>query len=95
MSKTIPDKDNDVPTMRHKSNPNLTDPTFFIANEVDITLSLDAKEDVLLDGLCIRESIVSLVESGSVYSSGNNTVASHNFRVPIWKPSFELLGNRK
>ena len=46
---TIPDKKIDASTMRHVNNLNLADPTFNVANKVDLLLGADVIEDILLD----------------------------------------------
>ena len=71
VSSSIPDKQNDVSTMRHVSNLNLADHIFNVPHVVYLLLGADDIEDILLDnkmnnGLCIRDSAFSLVVSGPV-----------------------------
>ena len=82
-SKTVPDKEIDISTMRHVNKLNLADPAFNVSNKVDLLLGADVIEDILLDNkikdncLCFRESVFGWVVSGPVYLSGSNNVVSH------------------
>ena len=88
ISNTIPDKENDVSTMRHVNNLNLADPTSNVPNKVDLLLGADVIEDIMLDnrikdnGLCIRDSVFGWVVSGPVYLSGSKNVVSHMTTTP-------------
>ena len=88
ISKTTPDKEIDVSTMRHVNYLNLADPTFNVPNKIDLLLEADVIEDILLDNkikdnsLCIRYSVFGWVVSCPVHSSGSNDVVSHMTTTP-------------